>query len=265
MTEDNLLSGDQPGALDPNKDYLTDLIGPGGKFYDPDQTVALKKLAYGKMNSDVMIETKNKAFDDLSADYLRLREEHMKGLNIQELSDQITAKLASSANTQANVEIKDQPVYDPKQVDSLIAERLQQHELTKRQQDNQREVQAKLIERYGNNYKTSVKQQIDDLGVSEDLFNTLAKNNPKLLARTLGLDQPQVKEGFQAPPRSSVNSDNFSPQGGPKRTWAYYQELKKNSPNVYSNPKTQTQMINDHIALGDSFEDGNYHNPLYNR
>lgn len=258
---DNLLSGgsdDQAPAFDPNKDYLKELIGEGGKFHDADEKLALQKVAYGKLHADHFIATKNKAFDDLSAEYLRLREDHNKGLNVQELADQVAQRLASSERTQAKEEESIQPVFDPKQVDSRVVELLQQHELTKMQQANRQQVLDKLTERFGNNYQSSVKQQIDELGVSEELFNSLAKNNPKLLIKTLGLDQPVKQQDFQAPPRTALRSDTFAPQGAEKRTWSYYQKLKKDKPSQYLSPETQTQMARDYERLGKDFEDGDF-------
>jgi hypothetical protein len=38
-----------------------------------------------------------------------------------------------------------------------------------------------------------------------------------------------------------------------KRTWAYYQELKKTNPKLYLDPKISVQMDKDAIALGDAF------------
>lgn len=253
---------DQVPAFDPKKDYWKELTSEGGKFYDPDPEVAKQKLAFGKIHADNFIVTKNKAFDDISVDYLRLREDYNKRPKIEEMLDQLSNKLTSSEQTQAN-ESKDQAQFDPKQVQDLISAKLQdgfvQYEVNKKQQENQNLVSEKLIERHGKNYQDVVKQQIDELGVSLDLFNTLAKTNPKLLIKTLGLDEPVIPAGFQAPPRSSVRSDSFTPKGGEKRTWSYYQKLKQEKPSNYLDQKTQTQMGRDYLALGKEFEDGDFH------
>jgi len=260
VTDDNLLA--DHGEPTPPKNYLETLTGPGGKFdktkYKSDGEM-LEALARGKWEADNFIVTKNKAFDDLSADYIRLKEEVEKGPKIQELFDQMTQKLASTNQNPGNDVTNPPPAFDPKQVETMISNTLQAHELAKLQRANQDSVRAKLTERYGANYPNIVKQQIEDLGVTEDLFNSLAKNNPKLLIKTLGLDQQPQQDVFQAPPQSSVRTDSFAPRGGSKRTWNYYQELKKTNPRLYADPKTQTQMAMDYANLGRDFEDGDFH------
>ena len=43
-----------------------------------------------------------------------------------------------------------------------------------------------------------------------------------------------------------------------KRTWAYYQDIKKKDPHKFLMPKLQVQMMKDAAALGESFKDGDY-------
>jgi hypothetical protein len=43
-----------------------------------------------------------------------------------------------------------------------------------------------------------------------------------------------------------------------KRTWHWYQQLKKDNPRLYHEPKTQVQMHKDASDLGASFKDGNW-------
>jgi hypothetical protein len=74
----------------------------------------------------------------------------------------------------------------------------------------------------------------------------------------LGLNQP-APQGFQSPMRSSQRNDNFSSQPQ-KRTWAYYQEMKKADPKMYYNTKIANQMLDDMVELGDAFKDGDFNN-----
>lgn len=264
MTDDSLLT--QTNDNNNPDSYWEALTGPGAKFdrtkYSSDQEL-FEAVGRGKWEADNTITTKNRAFDDLKTDYLKLREEQEKGPKIQEMIDKLSTRLASS-DTQSAPEVKDAPQFDSQQIDALVSTKLQdgfrEYEVSKAQTENRRVVMDKLVERYGNNYSTAVKQQIDELGVSEDLFNTLAKTNPKLLIKTLGLDQAQQSDTFQSPPRTN---DRFAPKSGPKRTWEFYQRLKREQPSVYANSKTQTQMIMDHSQLGNAFEDGDYHSPMY--
>ena len=42
------------------------------------------------------------------------------------------------------------------------------------------------------------------------------------------------------------------------RTWSFYEKLRKENPNLYRTAKTHEQMVQDAMALGDDFKDGNY-------
>ena len=73
----------------------------------------------------------------------------------------------------------------------------------------------------------------------------------------MGLDQQPMIDTFQAPPRATQRSDSFAPKST-KRTWSYYQDLKKSDPKAYNNPKTIVQMHKDYAELGSTFEDGDF-------
>jgi hypothetical protein len=251
---DNLLdqtTDNQPEQIDPNKDYLTELVGEGKKFKSP------QELARGKYEADLYVRTLERQKDELRSDFLKLKDEQAARAKLEDLIDQWSNKQQSSSdNTQANEQQTTKPVIDSKEIESLVSSKIQEHELTKKQQENFAQVRTKLKERFGNNYQEVLKQQIDNLGLNEDFINDLARRYPTVLYKTLGLDQEQ-RESFQSPPRSNQRSDNFAPSTT-KRTWSYYQKIKKENPKLYYDPKTTVQMHNDAIALGKEFEDGDF-------
>lgn len=252
---DNLLdpnSGDNE-TIDTNKNYLQELVGDGKKFKSPEE------LARGKAESDLYIKHLERGRDELREDYLKLREESVARQKLEDLIGQLESKTTaptSSANTPQPDEKNIQPQWDSKQIESLVSSKIQEHELTQKQEQNFNKVRAKLIETFGNNYQASLKTQIDNLGLSEDFVNDLARKHPTVLFKTLGLDAPITREDFQAPPRSERNNA-FAPTSN-KRTWSYYQSMKKNDPKVYWDKSTQVQMMHDSVDLGDEFKDGDY-------
>jgi len=251
---DNLLdqtTDNQPEQIDPNKDYLTELVGEGKKFKSP------QELARGKYEADLYVRTLERQKDELRSDFLKLKDEQAARAKLEDLIDQWSNKQQSSSdNTQANEQQTTKPVIDSKEIESLVSSKIQEHELTKKQQENFAQVRTKLKEHFGSNYQEVLKQQIDNLGLNEDFINDLARRYPTVLYKTLGLDQEQ-RESFQSPPRSNQRSDNFAPSTT-KRTWSYYQKIKKENPKLYYDPKTTVQMHNDAIALGKEFEDGDF-------
>ena len=244
----SLIDGDpvlEP-EIDPNKNYLSELVGDGKKFKTAEE------LAKGKYHADLLIETKNKQYDDLRAAYLELKGRSDTQAKLEDL----VARLERPPSSETPPAAETKPEIDYDKIGSLIDSRVEQRENSRRQAENFNQVKAKLEERYGENYQRPFKQQIDELGMTVEAMDTLARTNPKLAIKALGLDQEIQRDPFQAPPRNSRNPSFQGP--AQKRTWAYYQEMKKNDPKKYFDPKTTIQMTQDYAELGSAFEDGNF-------
>jgi hypothetical protein len=250
MTENLMDDNPTEPQIDPNKNYFEELVGEGKKFKSPEE------LARGKYESDTYIKHLERGRDELRGDYLKLREEYNSRAKLEELIDQLSKQqLTSSETPPANEGTR--PAYDPKEIESLVSSKIQEHELTKRQEDNFSLIRNKLQQRYGNDYKDAVKKQIDDLGITEADLNEMARKQPKVLIRTLGLDQEVQREEFQSPPRPNQRSDSFAPSLQ-KRTWAHYEKMRKEEPDRYYSPQVQVQMHQDQANLGKEFEDGTW-------
>jgi len=237
---------------DPNLDYLKELVGEGKKF-KTDQD-----LAKGKWQSDQYIKTLEMQKDELRKDYLKLREDYEARAKLEELIDQMQ-KHQQPANSDYTPPAKvDKPGIDPKDIESLVSNKILELETSKKNQENFNIVKKKAQERYGSNYQEVLKQHREHLGISEEFANNLALNNPNVFIKTFELDQ-RPPDNFQSPPRSNLRSDNFNQKGNQKRTWTYYQELKKKDPRGYLSQPTQVQMHKDYEELGSAFEDGDFH------
>lgn len=250
---DSLLAEDTTTDIDPNKKYFEDLVGEGKKFKTPED------LARGKYEADAFIEILKKRQDELRSDYLRLREEAMAKAKLEELVNQLQSKQQTTPNSDTTAKSVEKPTYDPTELANLVSKQIKEFDLSKKQQENATLVRNKLTERFGSNYQASVKQQIANLGITEEQFNAMAQNTPQLLFKALDLDTKPMTEQFNAPPRSTQRGDNFSPSTQEnKRTWSYYQEMKKNNPKLYYDPKIANQMMKDYERLGQAFEDGDF-------
>lgn len=248
----DLLQAPQSDQIDDTKDYYSELVGPGKKYVDE------KALAKANVHGTATIEVMKKRLDDLTEDYKKVREENITKAKLEELYDKLsTLQPGSSNNTQATQQ-NDQPPLALKDIDAMVSNKLAQAKVTEKENHNLDTVKAKLIERYGSNYQTAVNQQIATLGLTSEDFHSIAKKSPAALFKTLGIDQ-QNNEGFQTPLRSSQRNDNFAPTGTAKRTWSYYQELKKKDPYLYNDRRTAVQMTKDAVELGEAFRDGTYY------
>lgn len=246
--------------IDENKDYFAELTAPGAKFdlskYDGDPMKAAAAIAKGKWHADATLEHRNKSYDELRTDWMKLREEYNAGPKLKEYLDQlVTQKSQTDHNTPLVDDVK-QPVYDPNEIEKLLEQKLTAREQQRKEEANYKLVEAKLTEHYGPQYQSVLKQQVDQLGLDKDFVNDLARKHPSVLFRTLGLEGQKTGDTFQSPPTSSQRRDPFAPTT--KRTNAYYQKLRKENPVLYRSPKIQDQMLKDAIELGSAFEDGDW-------
>lgn len=245
---DNLFEEDNtPPQTDPNKNYLEELVGEGKKFKDPES------LARGKYEADSYINILTRQLDQMRDDYKNLRKDVEARATLEDLLKQI--KPQNNETTPPVTDNKPQTQPDPKDLESLVSNKIQEHEATRKYQENLNSVRDRLKERLGSNYREAVKEQIENLGLTEDYFNDLARKSPKTLFKVLGIDEAPQQQPFTAPPRSN---STFTPKGPQKRTWNYYQELKKTNPDLFLDPRINVQMQKDAIALGDEFMDGDF-------
>jgi hypothetical protein len=249
--------------IDPNVDPYEVLTGPGGKYdrskYNSDEDMH-RAMARGKYEGDMYIEHRNRTQDELRNEYLKLRDEYNAGQSLKELIDQLKSNKESQNDITQNVPEDKSESFDWAKVDEYVSTKLQTAKQQEKEEANFNAVQSKLKEVYGDNYANTLKQQISELGLTVDFVNDLARKHPEVLYRTLGLNGNQ-KETFQAPPASRNRSDPFAPNVN-KRTWSYYEKMRKTEPYKYFDPKTQNQMFKDATALGAAFNDGDFQERL---
>lgn len=253
---------DQSTKVTPDEAFEK-LTGPGGK-YDrtkyKDESEMYKAMAYGKFEADRTLEIRNRTEDQLREDYKKLREEYNAGPKLKEVLDHIAALKQQQTPDHTPTGNEQQSVFDETKAQEMISNALKTAKQQEQAEANLRQVESKLQEAYGPDYKRHLKQKVSELGLTEDFVNNIARTHPNVLFKTLELDR--TSEGFQSPPSSSRRTDPF--QGGQKRTWSYYEKLRKEKPHEYHDPKTKQQMKKDYELLGSAFEDGNWMTPQYN-
>jgi hypothetical protein len=240
-------------AIDPNKNYLNEYVGEGKKF----KTV--EDLAKSKFHADTYIPLLERRLDQYEADRAAMKKEIDTRQSIEEIVNNLIKKQTTTTQPltpESKVEsVVNAPTLDPTKIDELVSTKINEWDVQKRQTANVAEVKAKLKERFGERFQDVLKDKADELGVSPSFLNNLAKDHPSVLYKTLGLDQ-KVQAINNNP---LTTTTRFAPTGEKKRTWSYYQEMKKNQPDIYNNPRTALQMQRDAIELGDAFQDGDYH------
>jgi len=212
------------------------------------------ELLTAKARSDLYIKTMTARFDDLKKDYLQLREQHQTSAQLKDLIDRLEKERGtpgSNDDTQNTNRDTVPPSIKPEDIENLVNQKMTEAELRRKQLTNFTVVEAKLKEQFGENYQPAYKQRLDTLGLTKEFADDLARNHPTVFMKTFELDQARQVDTF-APPRTQQRSSAFAPRAQ-VRDWKYYQELKKNDPRMYLDPKIAIQMHEDAIALGDAF------------
>lgn len=231
---------------DDNKDYFSDLVGEGKKYPTP------AELAKAYHHADTHIRMLEQSNDEIRAQLLEEKKDSQARATLQDLVRQLQGQgQQSTSNNEPTVKEIEKPI-DVNEIDKLVSNRIAALRTAEKEEANANVVVSKLKERFGDNYSGVVKQQIADIGLSEADFDALARKSPELIFRSLGLNE--TKESFSPPPRNQ----GFAPRGPTKKTWSYYQEMKKTNPNLYRDPKTTNEMTQAAIDLGDAFYDGDY-------
>lgn len=253
MTQDLLAETTAPEQpiFDPSKDYLPELVGEGKKFKSQED------LAKSKVQSDLFIDELKRELKETREYALQLKNDNQSKANLQELIDQLQSRQSDSTTPARDNPTSEQAPFDPKQIKDLVSSTVQEITTAEKQNQNFNMVMSKLQERYGSNYANVLKQQIDELGITREDINEMARKQPKVVIKTLGLDAAPRQDGFQAPPRSTDNRSSFAPTTQ-ERTWTYYQNLRKTDPAAYFTTKIQDQLHRDHMSLGSKFEDGDW-------
>mgnify|MGYP006940498301 CR=1 FL=1 len=210
-----------------------------------------EELLAAKAESDIYINTLTARLDDLRKDYLELRDQQQTGAQLKEFLDRMENRSSEPNTQQITPQSEVQPGIKPEEIQDLVAKEIARNNQLSRQTKNFSDMQAKLRETFGDNYEASYKQRLDTLGLSPEFADDLARNHPTVFMKTLELDARPTQQ-IPNPIRNTQRPTTFAPQT-PKRDWNYYQNLKKENPRLYLDPKIAIQMHEDAMALGDDF------------
>jgi hypothetical protein len=249
MTQETLLdnSNEDEIIIDQSKDYLAEYVGEGKKYKSP------ADLAKAYFHAESALRNRELRMDQIREDYVKLQAENAAKARLEDLIGQLDDRRKQpTSSEQPNANEVKRPDFDPEQLDSLVSNKIVEIETKRKQQENFNTVKAKLTERFGKNFQTVLKDHIDQLGLTEEDVNALARKSPAALFKTLGLEDNR-KETFNAPPRSNVQ---FRPKvESANKPLSYWQDYRKKNPLAYHDPKIAIQMDKDMQVLGEAFFD----------
>jgi hypothetical protein len=246
-------------VIDPEKNYFEEYVGEGKKYRD-DQAAGralvekdhfieqLKKEneeARQELRSRITVEEQLTKLQDESREHQNLLDEKAR----QALGDGTGAGETSGSSIE--------------QLDKLVEDKLRARDESQLAEQNKQVIQAnldavqlKLQEAYGPNFAEEVKKIAGNLGVSTQFLTETGAKEPKALYAMLNL---QANKDYRditdpTPPTSVLNTSGMNNSfGGGERNEAYYDKLRKVSPDQFWTQATQVQRHKDALRLGAEF------------
>lgn len=239
-----------PPAADPNKNWLEELVGEGKKFKDP------VELARGKAEADAFIERLKREQEELRTE-----------LNTRLTLEQYLDKMGNTSQTNGRSDPPpNEPNGDgsnttaslkPEDIERLIETKVSERETQRIQSQNRAETRQKLVEAFGNDYISKLKEVGGALGLSAERLDAMAAESPKAFLKLVGADtapqQQRRPDSLFVPPTGHNTTQPRSVSGD--RTKSYYDAMKKADSKNYWSASVQNQMHKDALRLGENFFD----------
>lgn len=234
--------GNQNQQTQTQEDWLAKIVEVKGEaFKDP------QVLAKSKLESDNYIKQLESQLTELRTELSK--EEAAKKL-LAELESRRQAPNANSLPKQGETNPSDtKPELSEDVIQRLVEETLSKRETTQTAKQNAKMVQDQLVQKYGTEAKTHVEKKAQELGMSFERLSALAAESPTAFMSLIGEPKPEYKP----PVSGTINTAAGNFNNPAEKNWAYYQNLRKTNKQLYFDPKTQQQMMQDKMRLGDRF------------
>jgi hypothetical protein len=240
-------------TVDPDKNYLEELVGDGKKFQ------SVEDLARGKAHSDLMIANllreKKEALEELQKrltveDLLARMEKGKTPVSEQPGSNQMPSTVpaqGSQPNSPVSLD----------EIKAAIKADLEKESQEATRKRNVAEVVEKLKETLGDSMPAVLQAKAQELGVSLKYLENIAADSPKLFYATLGEVTAPRKDSPFSIPGTNVNTASIAgkPQYGNHKPQSYYAALKAKDKKAYFSKEVSLQMMKDAQALGERFFD----------
>lgn len=234
--------GNQIQQTQTQEDWLAKIVKVKGEaFKDP------QVLAKSKLESDNYIKQLESQLTDLRTELSK--EEAAKKL-LAELQSRRQDPNANSVPKHGETNPSDtKPVLSEDVIQRLVEETLSKRESTQTAQQNARMVQDQLTQKYGTEAKAHVEKKAQELGMTLERLSALAAEAPTAFMTLIGEPKPEFKPLVSG----TVNTAAGNYSNPTERDWNYYQNLRRTNKTLYFSPKTQQQMMQDKLRLGDRF------------
>lgn len=233
--------------------YYEQLVGEGKKFKDNES------LAKGKWDSDQYIDQLIRERDELKQElgtrvslqeFLTKKEQLEKENQSTQDNQQNLSHDVDGVSQSSSLQITEQDI------DERVNRVLNEKEKQQKEVANFNKVKNVLVEKFGNSYASYLQQKANEMGVTSEYIDQLAKTQPNVLFKLLDVSVSAPNHtSLMVPPVSRNNSDadlmNSKDRG--ERGKSYWDKVRKEDPVKYFSNQMTRQRIADATRLGDSF------------
>lgn len=234
--------GNQTQQTPNQEDWLTKVVEAKGESFKDVQVLAKSKLESDKYISELERQLKEIREEVGKQDYASKLLAELQGRR-QDPNANPVPKQGDSNPSDTKPELSEDVIK------RLVEQTLTQREAQNTSTQNAKIVQEQLVQKYGTEAKARVEAKAQELGMSMERLSALAAESPTAFMTLIGEPQPE----FKAPIQGTINTSSGQYSTPSERNWAYYQTLRKTNKTLYFDPKTQQQMLQDKIRLGDRF------------
>jgi hypothetical protein len=210
-------------------------------------------LAKSKYHADMTIE-------QLKAELNGLRSDLDNRLSYEDLMDQIkkmtpTSKTVLPDESEQGLDNNEgiNNKTSPDDLQRLIRDTLKQESARAQAENNILQAKKALEQAWGRSYQSALLAKTEELGVSKEFLEQMAAQSPKLLLKTLGVEN--ARPGMfneDTPPRTSVEP-RVGNQNSNTKNYKHFENIRKTDPRAYWSPQVQREMHKQAAAQGESF------------
>lgn len=247
-TEEAVVTEATPQETPPQESFVSKLVETRGeKWGDPEV------IAKGKLEADAYVKT-------LEGQLAQMREDLGKQDYASQLLTQLQQKapsptvgntVASNNNNESGTYADDDtnPPVDDELLKSLVEKTLTEREAKATVDQNLSVVATQLQELYGTEANATVQKKAQELGMTLERVEELAKESPSAFFALLG----EKKAPTKSLAHTSIRTEGVNYENTGQRDWAYYSKLRRENKNAYYTPKVQQQLLEDKQRLGSKF------------
>lgn len=213
-----------------------------------------------KTDADVAkaIVHKDRHIGNLESEMQKLREELNKRVSVEEALTKLQERRESASN-QGEHDSDESDQGDSsnnrgltqEDLDKLIESKFSNLTESQKKAANLQQVLSKASETWGSEAQARINQKARELGMTVEDLKNQAESNPAVFYRLVGLDSKDHKvQGASVTP--STDASRFQRTENVKNN-AYYTRLLKEDPKAYFDPRTQNEMHNAALKLGEDF------------